>query len=283
MPDARPLIAKVQSYSVAPGDSLVAIARRFSIDVDTLRAANHLTDPDLLFVGQALTVLPVSGVLQVVAPGDTVAALARRYRVPAEAIAAANGLDDAAALQPGQPVLVPGGKPLAITSARGTAWPAGGTGGQRKAQFIAAAVPPAQASQRQTGVPASVTIAQAILESNWGDSLLAREANNFFGIKAYGAAARGGVYWMSAWEVVDGEDVESFEPFRAYTSPEASFADHGLFFRQNSRYWPALYLASEPAAFARAIADAGYATDPAYGAKLVALMDAYQLYQYDVS
>ncbi len=280
--DPRPLVERVQTYVVGPGDSLTRIAQRFGIDVDTLRAANYLPDPDRLLVGQALTVLPVSGVLQTVAPGDTVAGLAQRYGVAAADIAAANGLGAGDALPSGQRVLIPGGRPLAIVPARGAAWPAPGTGQQQKAQFIAAAVVPAQASARQTGVPASVTIAQAILESDWGDSVLARAANNFFGIKSNGAVPGQSVYWMPAWEVVDDEDVESYEPFRAYASLEASFADHGWFFRQNSRYWPALYLAADPRAFAQAIADAGYATDPAYGAKLIRLMDQYNLYQYDV-
>lgn len=282
-PDNRPLVARVQTYYVAPGDTLAAIARRFGIDVETLRAANLLPDSDLLYTGQALTILPVPGVLYTAGPSDSVAALAQRYGVLAGTILSANGLGEGEALTTGQRVLIPGGHPLAIAAAREASWPAAETGAKQKAQFIAAAVAPAQQSQWQTGVPASVTIAQAILESSWGDSVLAREADNFFGIKAYGSAADGSVYWMPAWEVVDGEDVESFEPFRAYTSPEASFVDHGLFFRQNSRYWPALYLASDPRAFAQAIADAGYATDPAYGSKLIALMDAYQLYQYDLS
>jgi LysM repeat protein len=281
--EAPLLIDQVQTYYVAPGDSLTAIARRFGIDVDTLRAANAVADANLLFVGQALVVLPVPGVLEKATPGDSVAALAQRYGVPAAAIDAANGLDDATSLKAGQRVLVPGGKPLPLPLARSAIWPPAGTGGQHQAQFIAAAVPAAQASQRETGVPAAVTIAQAILESDWGDSVLARAANNFFGIKASGTAAGSGVYWLPSREVVDDEDVVSVEPFRTYTSPEASFADHGLFFRQNPRYWPALALASEPAAFAQAIADAGYATDPAYGAKLIALMNTYQLYQYDVA
>src|SRR3954452_15287900 len=156
--------------------------------------------------------------------GDTVAALAERYAEPVEGIYAANGLDDAIPLQPGQEVLVEGGKPLAPPLARSAAWPTAGTGGQHKAQFIAAAVPAAQASQRETGVPAAVTIAQAILESDWGDSVLARATNNYFGIKASGAAPSNSVYWLPSWEVIDGENVVSVEPFRSYTSSEASFA-----------------------------------------------------------
>jgi LysM repeat protein len=277
-----PLVARIQTYRVAPGDSLTSLARRFGISVDTLRWANPLPDPDVLYVGHVLTILPVSGVLHTVAPGETVATVAPRYRVPAPTLLAANGLAESDALRTGQRLLVPGGRPLAVTSARGAAWPAAGSGARQKPQFIAAAAAVAQESQRTSGVPASVTIAQAILESNWGDSLLAREANNIFGIKAYSNPNGQNVYWMAAWEVVDGEDVVTYEPFRAYTSPEASFADHGRFFRQNPRYWPALRVASDPRAFAQGIADAGYATDPAYASKLIRLMDQYDLYQYDL-
>jgi LysM repeat protein len=276
-----PLVARIQSYRVAPGDSLTSIARRFGIPVDTLWWANPLADADVLYVGHSLTVLPVPGVLHSVAPGETVASLAQRYRVGASALQEANGLADGEAPRAGQRLLVPGGRPLLVAGARGAAWPAAGMGTRSRAQFIAAAAVSAQQSQRATGVPASVTIAQAILESNWGDSLLARSANNFFGIKAHSNPSGQAVYWMEAWEVVDGEDVVRYEPFRAYASPEASFADHGRFFRQNSRYWKALAVADDPRAFAQAIADAGYATDPAYGGKLIRLMDQFDLYQYD--
>jgi LysM repeat protein len=277
-----PLVARVQMYYVARGDTLASIAGRFGIPVDTIRWANSLPNPDLLYVGTPLTILPVPGVLHTVAGGEAASTVAARYRVATAALLAANGLAEGDALLAGQRLLVPNGRPLVVTPARGTAWPAAGTGGRNKPQFIAAAVGPAQESQRATGVPASVTIAQAILESDWGDSRLAWDANNYFGIKATGNLASQRVYWIRAWEVVDGEDVMRDEPFRAYTSPEASFADHGRFFLENPRYKTALRLTKDPAAFARAIAAAGYATDPAYAAKLIRLMDQYALNQYDL-
>jgi flagellum-specific peptidoglycan hydrolase FlgJ len=142
-------------------------------------------------------------------------------------------------------------------------------------------VPLAQDAQRDTGVPASVTIAQAILESDWGTSLLTRVANNYFGIKANANLGTGDVYWSNTWEVVDGEDVMVQAAFQAYATAADSFADHGRFFLRNPRYAPALQVASDPRRFARAIAAAGYATDPAYAGKLIRLMDQYSLYQYD--
>jgi flagellum-specific peptidoglycan hydrolase FlgJ len=161
-------------------------------------------------------------------------------------------------------------------------WPMVGTGSASQQRFIQTAVPLARDAQRETGVPASVTIAQAILESDWGASLLTRTANNFFGIKATGSPAAGDFYWSDTWEVVDGEDVVVRAAFRAYPTPRDSFLDHGRFFLRNWRYAAALRVTSEPRKFAQAIADTGYATDPAYAGKLIRLMDQYQLYQYDL-
>jgi flagellum-specific peptidoglycan hydrolase FlgJ len=127
-----------------------------------------------------------------------------------------------------------------------------------------------------------VTIAQAIHESYWGSSNLAKNANNFFGIKARNGEGSAGVYMMDAWEVINGQDVVIPEPFRKYNSPDESFLDHGQFFLRNSRYHGAFKYSDDPRAFAQAIADAGYATDPAYAPKLIRIMDQYDLYQYDL-
>jgi flagellum-specific peptidoglycan hydrolase FlgJ len=139
-----------------------------------------------------------------------------------------------------------------------------------------------QQSQRTTGVPASVTIAQAILESNWGRSYLAREANNLFGIKALTREGPAGVVWIDAWEVENGQNVYVPQPFRKYNSMAESIVDHGRFFIENRRYAPALAAKDDPNEFARRIAAAGYATDPSYAPKLIALMDRYDLYQWDL-
>ena len=290
-PDARPLVERVAQYHVAPGDGLAAIARRFGISENTLRWANTLpADPDLLYVGHVLTVLPVDGVLHTVRRGDTVESLAASYRVPAADLVSANGLKAGFVLGSGQRLLIPGGRPtpVAVPTVPSPAvagpgeWSAPGLSATERQRFIEAVAGPAQDSQRRTGVPASVTIAQAIHESGWGISKLAREANNYFGIKAFNHPNPAEVYWIETWEVVDGEDVMVLDPFRAYKSLQESIADHGLFFVRNSRYAPARAMAHDARAFAQAIADAGYATDPAYAAKLVRLMDQYDLYQYDL-
>ncbi len=280
---ALPLAARVTTYRTEPGDTLSALASRFGVSADTLRWANGLPEGDDLAAGQELTVLPVSGVLHPVVEGDTVANLAERYGVSAARIIAANGLEEPYALSANQVLLVPGAQPLPPTPATRVAeWPAPGTGDRHKRQFIEAAAAAAQESQRRLGVPASVTIAQAIHESYWGTSTLARNANNFFGIKARNGAGSAGTYWMDAWEVFNGEDVVVPEPFRAYNDPGESFLDHGMFFLQNSRYHSAFRYTTDPRRFAQAIADAGYATDPDYAPKLIRIMDQYDLYRYDL-
>jgi flagellum-specific peptidoglycan hydrolase FlgJ len=126
-----------------------------------------------------------------------------------------------------------------------------------------------------------VTIAQAILESYWGTSRLAREANNYFGIKAKERPGTAGVMWIDAWEVLNGRNVIRREPFRAYASIADSFEDHARFFLQNGRYARAVAAMDEPRRFAQEIHRAGYATDPGYSTKLIGLMDQYNLYRYD--
>jgi hypothetical protein len=148
-------------------------------------------------------------------------------------------------------------------------------------EFINAVGAAAQRSMKSTGVPASVAVAQAILESDWGRSRLTRQGNNLFGIKALGAAGPAGVVSMATWEHVDGSDVVVQAPFKAYYTLEESIDDHGRFFTRNKRYADALAVADDAQAFARAIQADGYATDPAYASKLIKLMDRYDLYRFD--
>ena len=281
--DLRPLVARITTYRVEADDTLQDLARRFGISPETLLWANTVGDPSRLAPGLELTVLPVSGVLHTASEGDTLANLAERYGATVVRLIEANGLAEPYALSAGQRLIVPGASPLPPTPpTRLAEWPAPGTGERNKRQFIEASAVAAQDAQRRLRIPASVTIAQAIHESYWGTSGLARNANNFFGIKARNGEGSAGTYWMEAWEVVDGEDVVLREPFRKYLSPDESFYDHGMFFLRNSRYQGAFRYSENPRAFARAIADAGYATDPGYAPKLIRIMDQYNLYQYDL-
>ena len=150
------------------------------------------------------------------------------------------------------------------------------------ADFIDTVGGAAQRSRKATGVPASVTVAQAILESDWGRSRLTRQGNNLFGIKALGGVTGpAGVVTLATWEYVDGGTVVVQAPFKAYATLQQSIDDHAGFFTRNRRYAAALGKADDARAFARAIQDAGYATDPSYAAKLIALMDRYNLYRFD--
>jgi hypothetical protein len=150
-----------------------------------------------------------------------------------------------------------------------------------EAEFIETIGSAAQSAQRSTGVPASVTIAQAILESDWGRSRLSREAHNLFGIKALAGPGTAGTITLATWEHLGRLDLVVRSAFKAYHTLEESVSDHAAFFVQNARYAAALAVATDPHAFARAITQAGYATDPAYAAKLIRLMDRYDLYRFD--
>jgi flagellum-specific peptidoglycan hydrolase FlgJ len=101
------------------------------------------------------------------------------------------------------------------------------------------------------------------------------------GIKARGQAGTAGVAWYRTWEVVNGDSVRRCEPFRAYRSAADSFVDHGRFFLENRRYADALAVRGDPRQFAVEINLAGYATDPDYSDKLIALMDRFGLYVCD--
>lgn len=146
--------------------------------------------------------------------------------------------------------------------------------------FLSRAIAPAQRSQAATGVPASVTLAQAILESDWGRSKLATQAHNYFGIKATRKDGPAGTVWMRTYEARVGY-VNA--PFRAYRDMEESFVDHGRFFFEAQRYEKALRVRDDARAFAREIHRAGYATDPAYSEKLIRLMEKLSLQTYDRS
>jgi uncharacterized protein YraI len=161
----------------------------------------------------------------------------------------------------------------------------GPNGSMSHADFIAASVYPAQQSQREFRVPASVTIAQAILESGWGRSGLAANDRNFFGIKCfsgvYGPIATGCHNYVTQ-EFVNGGYVTITAAFRTYASALDSFRDHGRFLTVNDRYAPAFAYTNNANQFLYQIWLAGYATSPTYVTNVQALMQQYNLYQYDL-
>jgi flagellum-specific peptidoglycan hydrolase FlgJ len=155
------------------------------------------------------------------------------------------------------------------------AMPASGTSFQQA--FISKIAPAAMAAQRRYGVPASVTIAQAIDESGWGRSTLATHDHNLFGIKGSGPA---GSTSLPTQEYENGQMVSQISPFRVYHSITESVDDHGRLLATSGYYQRAMANRGNPNAFAQALTGV-YATDPQYGDKLIALMRQYNLYRYD--
>jgi len=152
-----------------------------------------------------------------------------------------------------------------------------------QADFIARAVEPARASMREFRVPASVTIAQAILESGWGRSELTRVDHNYFGIKCFGTPGPIAIACRSyATHECDGDSCyPTTATFRVYRNAADSFRDHGRFLVVNERYGPAFNYTHDPNRFAVEIHKAGYATSPTYARSLIDLMKQYDLYRYD--
>ena len=138
----------------------------------------------------------------------------------------------------------------------------------------------AAADMQKSGVLASLTIAQAILESGWGKSGLTVKANALFGIKA-GANWKGKVYSAQTQECYDGATFTTVTAlFRAYDSWADSVADHSALLTGATRY-KAVIGERDYKAACRAIRAAGYATDPNYADKLIQIIESYGLTAYD--
>ena len=132
----------------------------------------------------------------------------------------------------------------------------------------------------RTGIPASITLAQGILESAWGKGVLARSSNNHFGIKCKSDWLGTSVYLEDDDYNADGELIQSC--FRGYETVEASYIDHSNFLINNKRYAPLFELApTDYKGWAKGLQSCGYATDPKYAEKLVKRIEDYELYQYD--
>ena len=122
-------------------------------------------------------------------------------------------------------------------------------------------------------IPASITLAQGVLESGAGKSKLAREANNHFGIKCHGD-------WSGKKTYHD--DDRPNECFRRYKNEEESFLDHSLFLAERPRYAVLFQLdVRDYKGWARGLQSCGYATDPNYANKLIKIIEDYDLYRYD--
>lgn len=128
------------------------------------------------------------------------------------------------------------------------------------------------AEQKANGIPASITLAQGLLESAAGKSTLATKGNNHFGIKCH-----------STWrgDTLLRNDDEANECFRVYSSVAESFADHSKFLH-GKRYRQLFdYDITDYASWAHGLKRCGYATDPNYASRLITIIERYNLYLYD--
>jgi len=144
---------------------------------------------------------------------------------------------------------------------------------QSNEQYIAKYYKIAIREMNMHRIPASITLAQGILESASGNSTLAKKAKNHFGIKCH-AAWKGKKYYM--------DDDTKDECFRVYKTPEQSFIDHSAFLTKRGRYeFLFSYTTNDYKKWAKGLKKAGYATNPKYPQLLISLIERYHLYKYD--
>lgn len=140
-------------------------------------------------------------------------------------------------------------------------------------EYIQKYYPLAISEMERSGIPASITLAQGCWESQNGNSVLATEGNNHFGIKC-----------KSDWKgkKIYHDDDAKGECFRKYAHAEASYVDHSNFLMSGSRYSFLFQLdPKDYAGWARGLKQAGYATDPGYAERLIKIIEDFKLYNYD--
>lgn len=149
-------------------------------------------------------------------------------------------------------------------------------------EFIKTLAPHAKELQTGYGILPSIILGQACLESNFGESQLASEYKNLFGIKAYGDTKKIKLdtqeYVNEQWITIKGE-------FKVYDSWEESMDDHTMLFVNGVNWDPQKYekvlTATSYQEAAQALQSAGYATDPTYADKIISVIEQYNLHQYD--
>ena len=143
----------------------------------------------------------------------------------------------------------------------------------RYQSYIKEYAPLAVEQMKRYKIPASITLAQGLLESGAGQSALARKSNNHFGIKCHSTWNGRKVYY---------DDDAKDECFRAYKKVEDSYEDHSKFLTTGVRYRFLFDLKlSDYKGWARGLKKAGYATDPSYANRLITIIEDYDLYKYD--
>ncbi len=150
-------------------------------------------------------------------------------------------------------------------------------------QYIAQYKEIAIQEMHRTGIPASIKLAQGLLESNAGRSTLAKKANNHFGIKCGGKQWKGKTYYREDDDYKKGKLVKSC--FRKYKNIHTSYIAHSDFLKGNSKRYGFLFELpkTDYKNWAKGLKKAGYATSKTYSKKLIKLIEEYQLYQYDTA
>lgn len=196
------------------------------------------------------------------------------------------GLADMLVRQLAQSGLVGSSEATATRSATGATFPARTQNvsssahhqplAQSKEDFVRMMWPHAQRAASALGVDPSALVAQAALETGWGRAVPTQGSGsssfNLFGIKA-GSSWEGATASVPTLEFEDGVAVRKVEKFRAYLSPAECFMDYARLIADNPRYENARGAGDDVAAFASALQDGGYATDPNYAQKIVAVAD----------
>gem|GEM_PF-583910 len=142
-------------------------------------------------------------------------------------------------------------------------------------EYVARFAPVAAAEMRKYGIPASVILAQGLLESDAGDSKLARQTNNHFGVKCFSKRCKRG-------HCFNFTDDSHKDFFVKYTNAWGSYRAHSQFLKSTPRYASLFKLeGTDYQGWARGLARAGYATDKRYGEKLIAMIQNLELHRYD--
>ncbi|ERL64200.1 glycoside hydrolase family 73 protein [Schleiferilactobacillus shenzhenensis] len=153
---------------------------------------------------------------------------------------------------------------------------------RRKEAFIKKVAPTAQSLYSQYKVFPSITIAQAILESDWGESSLSADYNNLFGVKG---TDPNNTKELTTQEYVNGEWQTIKARFRVYASFAQSITDHAALFTRgttwNAKQYQHVLAAQDYKTQAKALQSDGYATDPDYASKLIDIIETYNLTKYD--
>ncbi len=238
------------TYTVRQGDSLWAIAQRFLgsgnrwpelVEANKSRYPSLAKNPNLIYAGWKLT---IPGVRSTTPPSTS---------TPPSTTTPPSSSGETAALN---------------------AWKGGKLA---PSEFCRLLGPVARESMKVTGVPASVTLAQAALETGWGKATIG-DAKNLFGIKGTGPA---GSITVKTQEYINGRYVTVNGTFRKYHTWRESIDDHARLLTTASRYRNCMANRNNPDQFARELQKAGYATSPTYASTLISIMKQYNLYQYD--